>query len=1010
MSRILRAAAFIALCLGVACPDASAQYFGRNKVEYVDFEFKVFTTAHFDVYAYPHEEAAARLAARLAERWYARLSRVLGHELAGRQPLILYGSHPEFAQTNVVSSFLGEGIGGVTESSRRRIVMPFAPTLAETDRVLGHEIVHAFQMDMLRQHGGRAAWPRWAIEGMAQYLAVGATDVRAVMWLRDASRYDLLPSRQAAAVRKFSPYLYGHAWWAYLAGRFGDRVLGDALRAGRKGNFARRIQQVTGIGLDEAYDDFRAAARTQYLPPAEAVAETAPTPGGAALPRPRGPATSRIRLGPALSPDGRAVLFFSEQDRLSLDLFLADTGTGAVTRKLATLAASAKFESLEAIRSAAAWSWNGDRVVFAAIERGRSALVVADMNGAAPPRTIRFPRPGQILTPAWSPDGGVLAFSVLEGGVTNLYLYDLRTAAIRQLTNDLHADLHPAWSPDGQRIAFVTDRFSSDQATLRFGAGELATIDVASGTVERLPAFDGAAHGSPQWSRTGDSLYFIADPGGIRNVYRLDVANGAIARITDSTSGVTGMVDSSPALSLARQASALAFTVYGEGQYQIHIVRGDAALAGTPVVSAAANAASMPAAAATLPPADRADDQVARLLNDPRAGLPDADATEARPYEPALTLDRVGQPYVSSGGGPLGSFLRAGGALGFGDLLGERRLSTVVQVGSRARDLAMGVYFLNRERRWNWGAVAELEPSIRRVPRRQLIDVDGEEALSQETHYFQRIQLRVAGLMAYPLSHARRLEFTAGVRHARYDREVRSRARSLSTARVLSESQERWGEPSATMGEVSAAFVGDTAVIGPAGPILGSRYRFEIAPAIGGLASTRLLLDYRRYLMPVRPFTLAVRAVHLGQYGPDADDPRLVPTFLGSRYFVRGYGWSSIRCEWDGHGACAALEELLGSRLAVGNVELRVPLLGLLSRDIRYGALPAEAFLFADNGAVWSRMGASGAMGADVRRVSSAGAGIRINALGIPLELAAVRAFDAPARGWSFDFAFRTGF
>jgi len=68
MFRILYAAAFTALCLGLVCPDASAQYFGRNKVEYVDFEFKIFETEHFDVYGYPHEEAAARLAARLAER------------------------------------------------------------------------------------------------------------------------------------------------------------------------------------------------------------------------------------------------------------------------------------------------------------------------------------------------------------------------------------------------------------------------------------------------------------------------------------------------------------------------------------------------------------------------------------------------------------------------------------------------------------------------------------------------------------------------------------------------------------------------------------------------------------------------------------------------------------------------------------------------------------------------------------------------------------------------------
>jgi hypothetical protein len=552
------------------------------------------------------------------------------------------------------------------------------------------------------------------------------------------------------------------------------------------------------------------------------------------------------------------------------------------------------------------------------------------------------------------------------------------------------------------------------------------------------------------------------------------------------------MVDSGPALSLARHAPALAFSVYDNGRYQVHILRGESALAGTSIradagiadgapdgapgdAAHAANGSTVSSVAssngssdassasrrangvsgdaadaanpsivssvassdgssdvpedassasrraseapgATLPPGDRVDAQIASMLQDDRTGLPDVDAPDAlnaRPYEPALTLDRVGQPYVASGGGPLGGFLRAGGALGFGDLLGERRLSTVVQVGSRARDLALGVYFLNRERRWNWGAVAELEPSLRRVPHRQLVDIDGQAALAQETHYFQRIQLRVAGLVAYPLSHARRLEFTAGVRHARYDREVRSRALSLATARVLRESRESWDEPSATMAEVSAAFVGDTAVHGPTSPILGSRYRVEVAPAVGGLASTRLLLDYRRYLMPVRPFTLAARLVHIGQYGPDANDPRLVPTFLGSRYFVRGYGWSSIRCEWDANGACAALGTLLGSRLGVANLELRAPLMGLLSRDITYRPVPAEVFLFADNGAVWSSANtanASAAARGDLRRVSSAGAGVRLNALGIPLEVAAVRAFDAPARGWSFDLSFRTGF
>ena len=149
--------------------DASAQYFGRNKVEYENFDFRVLPTEHFDIYYYPREERAARLAARLAERWYARLSTLLNHTLAHRQPLVLYGSQAEFSQTNVIGGLLPDSVGGVTEGARRRIVMPLAPTLAETERVLGHELVHAFQFDIARRYGGDTRQPLWFIEGMAEY-------------------------------------------------------------------------------------------------------------------------------------------------------------------------------------------------------------------------------------------------------------------------------------------------------------------------------------------------------------------------------------------------------------------------------------------------------------------------------------------------------------------------------------------------------------------------------------------------------------------------------------------------------------------------------------------------------------------------------------------------------------------------------------------------------------------------------------------------------------------------
>src|SRR5262245_32643011 len=258
---------------------SSAQYFGRNKVQYERFDFKVLATEHFDVYYYPEEEAAVRLAARMAERWHARLTRLFQHELTGRQPLIIYAAHPHFEQTNILDS-IGEGTGGVTESNRRRVILPFAGGLAETDHVLGHELVHAFQYDMAsrvdvqgRPIGpGLQALPLWFIEGMAEYLSLGPVDSNTAMWVREAASRDAMPSIKKLDDPDFFPYRYGHAFWAYVAGRFGDRVVGELLRSiGPDGNIEAALVAVLGVNEEQLTEEWHAATRKAFA----AVYETA---------------------------------------------------------------------------------------------------------------------------------------------------------------------------------------------------------------------------------------------------------------------------------------------------------------------------------------------------------------------------------------------------------------------------------------------------------------------------------------------------------------------------------------------------------------------------------------------------------------------------------------------------------------------------------------------------------------------------------------------------------------
>ena len=207
--------------------------FGRNKLQYHVFDFRVIQTAHFDVYYYPKEREAALDAARMAERAYQRLSRLLGHEFEERKPIILYASHSEFQETNALPGFIDEGTGGVTEFTKRRVILPFTGDYADFEHVLVHELVHAFQYDMVAQglinqvNPFPFQPPLWFVEGMAEYLSIGGLDTQTHAWVRDATLSGYL--RTIPEMSRYSDYLsyrFGQSVWAYVGAKYGDETIG----------------------------------------------------------------------------------------------------------------------------------------------------------------------------------------------------------------------------------------------------------------------------------------------------------------------------------------------------------------------------------------------------------------------------------------------------------------------------------------------------------------------------------------------------------------------------------------------------------------------------------------------------------------------------------------------------------------------------------------------------------------------------------------------------------------
>jgi hypothetical protein len=1002
----------------LAAAPASGQYFGRNKVQYKDLKFQVLKTEHFDIYCYPEEKAGVEISARLAERWYARLSRILEHKLRGRQPLVLYASHPDFEQTNVIQGELSEGTGGVTEPLRRRIVLPLGGPLADTDHVIGHELVHAFQFDMTTNpnaapgQSGANRLPLWFIEGMAEYLSIGPIDQNTAMWLRDAAHLEKLPSVDKLDDPKYFPYRWGHAFWAYVGGRWGDQVVRQMLGiAASAGDVDVAIEKVLGIKTKQLSSDWQTAIRHAYEP----VLASTTRPGDTGRLVIKGAELGGdLNVGPAISPDGRQIAFLSSRSFFSIDLYVADAVTGQIVRKLTSTASNPHFSSLQFIYSAGAWDSSSRRLAIATVISGHSTLAIFDVESGRTDRELTIPGVDEIFNPTWAPDGHAMAFTGMSQGLTDLYIYDLTASTLHRLTNDAYADLQPAWSPDGRRIAFVTDRFSTDLRSLDIGPYHLALVDTASGKVDEVQHSNSVSTINPQWAPDGTSLYFVSAPNGIPNLFRLGLSNGDITQLTNVATGLSGITSSSPAMSVAMQSGVVSFSVYEGGKYDIYVA--DSA-------ARPASATTLSTNAAVLPPTDRRPSDVAALLATATLGLPETTTYPTGGYTPKFSLEGVGQPVIAIGASRFGAAFGGGVSLYFGDMLGNHTLATAVQFSSgltgnfSMKDTAAQAGYFNQAHRWNWGIVAGQVPYLSSGYQIGLgTSAQGEPIEIDQTIVYRQTERSASGIVAYPFNRAQRIEVSGGVTQMSFDQIVQTTAFSLYTGRVVvDDTSETSLAPSLTLGTSAAALVSDTANFGATSPVQGQRYRIEAAPTFGSINFTSLLGDYRRYFMPVSFYTLAVRAIHYGRYGNGGEDPRLYPLSLGYPTLVRGYDvntFDASECVPNATSQCPAFDRLLGSRMLVGNVEFRFPLLRPFGASRRmYGPLPVELALFADGGVAWNSGERPSMLGGTRDGVSSAGVTFRVNLAGFAVgQFDVVRPLQRPGKGWIFQFNLTPGF
>ena len=957
------------------------QGFGKNKVRYKNFDWHIVESEHLELHYEPEFQELAELAVVYLEEAYDHVSEIFHHELSHKPPIVIYQSSYEFQQTNIIHEFLPPGVAGFAEPLRYRMVIPFNGDLDDFRSVLTHELTHIFQYDILykgpikRLSSPLSAPPTWLMEGMAEYSTSGRNTIDEMV-LRDAVLTDqLMPLEIMNAAwgvgNVFLAYKQSHSLMEYIAANYGPEKISRILRLWDSQNdtdkLLKRLIDVDMKTLDERWS---ASMRKQYWP----LLQSRDYLSELGRKVTDGDETYSIYANPRWSLSGDMLATLSS-DGIEQHVDIIRLRDGSLVERITHGMRSSRYDHLTFGAGTVDWAPDGHTIVFVAKEGPKDLILLWDLYDKKLQKTLSFDNIEIIESLDWAPDSRRLAFVGTGYGQSDIYVVDVDSGDLRQLTGTPQREDYPAWSTDGTQIAFSSKQ--RNQFDIKIYDLESSKIRTAiSSPTDDL---------WPQWLPEGNKLLFVSTRDQINDLFVYHLEEQREYRLTRTLSGVM-----SPAL--APDARQVVLSTYYHGRPELYLIdmpdwpeirRRDAELLARihqePGEQAKAEPDSLP----------RLEDMSLPLLSTLSAGVQtDTDVSfvdqQALSADAVLLADASGA-FSSLGGGdetdlPLeqevaqgetemeeeteeetglmprrrytpklefdglsvqmgyfGGFFSSIAQLSMSDLLGNHSLSLATDyIASQEVDndfnfaLAYEYYGKRPTYRvtiFNWNQFYN--------------DANRRYQDSRGQRFYGIVRSQQRGMLAnasYPLDLYRRIDMSYTY---------------ASEQEALVWPNEEEGATISTH-LFKTAYVHDSITYGLLGPTAGRRYFLSVGRTLDVSRSHRsfshLELDYRHYLRLGRWSVLGLRMAGVGSIGRNA----LHYNLGGPTWFLPFYtGFNLNMGPLRGY----QFSEFGGSRIMLVNAELRVPFI----RQIVFGwpgtfAIPAvDGSLFMDIGTAWDK-------------------------------------------------------
>jgi Tol biopolymer transport system component len=568
---------FFFLCFILNFKSTFAQ-FGKNKVQYKEFKWEYLQTKHFDIYFTQDGYDLAEFTATVAESSLESLTKNLDYNILNRIPIIVFNSHNDFQQNNVIEEYMPEGVGGVTELFKNRVLVPFEGNYEQFKHVIHHELTHAYLNDLF--YGGSIQnvisknitlrIPTWFNEGMAEFQSLNGMDKNTDSYICDLILNNLLPPIEYCD--GYLAYRGGQSFLSFLSDTYGHYKIGELVNNIRSLNDVNGgFQETYKLDLEKLNDKWQKEIKKTYWPEIKyredvldfAKALTDHTKDG-----------GFYNVSPVISPMGDKFAFISNRDDF-FDVFIANTNTGEIINKVISGNTTSNFEELQVLTPGLCWSPDGKKLAIS-VKAGKkdAVFIINAKNGDEEKLKTDL---DIIYYVTWSPaDKNLLAFIGSKANESDIYTYNLLSNKIENITNDVFSDYNPVFSPDGKYIYFTSDRGNytkpdSIPANFKIVNYDLSNrniykIELSTKEMTKVTDEKNSKLGYMQFSADGSKMLYVSDVSGISNIY---------LRETDSSGKIinkpiTNSLSPLDQISLSKDGKKLLFNSLNKGGYDIY--------------------------------------------------------------------------------------------------------------------------------------------------------------------------------------------------------------------------------------------------------------------------------------------------------------------------------------------------------------------------------------------------------------------------------------------------------